>query len=168
MKNTKFKENEPMIKERGSTLIEVLIATAIFAFMMLGLAAAFSLIMKNNSAAKHQTDCATRAQQVAEILELDWNIAKESGAPPALWPTLAVGATTDITAGDMFWNDPSYFPLYDDHFDIQYALTASPVAGEWNQLDVIVQDKPTVTGGTKPKYPGTRIREARYTTFLQP
>lgn len=88
-------------RRRGTTLIEVLIAMAILALLMVGVLQLFSLALVTDSGSAARTDMSAKAAQVAENLRYLHFLRSQGGAMPgnnplAVSPLPAVGVTVSL------------------------------------------------------------------------
>lgn len=87
-------------RPRGSTFIEILIALAILALLMVGVLQMFSLALLTNVGSGARTDLLYKAQQVVENLRLVY--ALEQTGNPAARVASGVPATLAVTATPVF------------------------------------------------------------------
>lgn len=85
----------PARRARGSSLVEVLIAIAILALMMVGILQMFSVALVTNYGSAARTEMTYKAQQVVENLRLIYFIGETN---PAIFTTSGVPATMAATA----------------------------------------------------------------------
>ncbi|MHB8800983.1 MAG: type IV pilus modification PilV family protein [Thermoanaerobaculia bacterium] len=140
-------------RHRGSSLIEVLIAMAILAMLMVGVLQLFSLALITDSGSASRSEMTLKAQQVAENLRyLHFLRSSNPGAVPAgalLASSIAAGQTATLPydssqTGWTYWgpDGANVFEEENPAYRISYAYTASPDTP--NYLFVTV----TVTSGT--------------------
>lgn len=87
-------------RSRGSSFIEILIALAILALLMVGILQMFSLALLTNVGSGARTDLLYKAQQVVENLRLVY--ALEATGNPAARTAAGVPATLAATASPVF------------------------------------------------------------------
>jgi len=131
---------------RGASLIEVLIAMAILAMLMVGILQLFSLALLTDTGAASRSDMTLRAQQVAENLRyLHFLRTQDPAAVPAdtglptapsngLTVTLPRNGTTDTNAAWWpYWGPTGTNVMYQDDppFAISYTYSASPTPNYW-------------------------------------
>src|SRR4051812_16623544 len=68
------------MRNAGFSLVEVLVATALLAVTVAGLAELFAISVKNNAAARYGTAAAVLAAQKIEQLRVDPNLAPSPGS----------------------------------------------------------------------------------------
>lgn len=100
--------------DRGSSLIEVLVAIAILALMMVGILQMFSVALVTNYGSAARTEMTYKAQQVVENLRLIYFFARQgnntlataagvpttivsTGTTPVLLPATSTDSTTTLT-----------------------------------------------------------------------
>ena len=106
----------PLLKSKGFTLIEVLVALVILSFSLLALAGLMVTTTKNNASGGHVTEAATFAQDKLEELRaikwedlLDGNKTDQQGGSTGInytrnWKVTTNGSLKTITI-DVNWND---------------------------------------------------------------
>jgi len=106
----------PLLKPKGFTLIEVLVALVILSFSLLGLAGLMVSTTKNNSFGSHMTEAATFAQDKLEELRavkwenlIDGNHTDQQGGSTGInytrnWNVTTNGSLKTITTS-VNWND---------------------------------------------------------------
>jgi prepilin-type N-terminal cleavage/methylation domain-containing protein len=100
--------------ERGTTLVEVLVASAVMAILMVGVLQIFSLALITNQGAAARTDLTYRAQQVMENLRMiqyfamhtNNGPAKDAGVTYAQNPATLVASVVPTTT-TVISNDPA-------------------------------------------------------------
>jgi prepilin-type N-terminal cleavage/methylation domain-containing protein len=70
-------------RRRGTTLVEVLVASAVMAILMVGVLQVYSLALITNQGSAARTDLTYRAQQVIENLRMIQYFAKNGNTDPA-------------------------------------------------------------------------------------
>ena len=73
----------PNRRKRGTSLVEVLVAMAILAMLMVGVLQLYSLALLTDSGSAARTDMTMKAQQVAENLRYLHFLRKQGGTLPA-------------------------------------------------------------------------------------
>lgn len=157
---------------RGSSLIEVLIAMAILAMLMVGVLQLFSLALLTDTGSASRSDMTLRAQQVAENLRyLHFLRTQDPTAVPAnaglpsspsngLTVTLPRNGTSDANAAWWpYWGPAGTNVMYQENppFSISYTYSSSPTAGFWF-VTVSVTAESAPTGMS---YIGTSARAKR-------
>jgi len=106
----------PLLKPKGFTLIEVLVALVILSFSLLALAGLMVTTTKNNSFGSHMTEAATFAQDKLEELRaikwenlIDGNNTDQQGGSTGInytrnWNVTTNGSLKTITI-NLNWND---------------------------------------------------------------
>ena len=106
----------PLLKPKGFTLIEVLVALVILSFSLLALAGLMVTTTKNNSFGSHMTEAATFAQDKLEELRaikwenlIDGNNTDQQGGSTGInytrnWNVTTNGSLKTITI-NVNWND---------------------------------------------------------------
>jgi len=138
---------------RGTTLVEVLVASAIMAILMVGVLQMFSLALMTNFGSAARTDLTYRAQQVVENIRMIQFFAQSGNRGPAdsagvpccgtgsafgfftITPTDSKAIPNDpLAAGYTFWNAAGVVGDLDDPFRISYKVesisTLTPPAGQ--------------------------------------
>jgi prepilin-type N-terminal cleavage/methylation domain-containing protein len=140
---------------RGGTLIEVLIAMAILALLMVGILQLFSLSLLTDSGSAARTDMTLKAQQVAENLRYLHFLRKQGGAMPA--DTLLPGSPSNGLKVDLPWQatdtgwaywGPAGANVFEQErppYRISYTYSASTTATYWF-VTVTVTSENTATG----------------------
>jgi len=90
---------------RGSSFIEILVALAILAVLMVGILQMFSLALLTNLGSAARTDLLYKAQQVVENLRLVYYLERVEGNSAA---RVAAGVPADLTTTAT----PVYLPYY--------------------------------------------------------
>lgn len=162
----------PLRQIRGGTLIEVLIAMAILAILMVGILQLFSLALLTDTGSASRSDMTLRAQQVAENLRyLHFIRTQDPAAVPAntglptapsneLTVTLPRNGTTDTNAAWWpYWGPAGTNVMYQENppFSISYTYSASPTPNYWF-VTVSVTSANAPTGMS---YIGTSARAKR-------
>lgn len=157
---------------RGGTLIEVLIAMAILAILMVGILQLFSLALLTDTGSASRSDMTLRAQQVAENLRYlhfirtqdPTAVPANTGLPTApsngLTVTLPRNGTTDTNAAWWpYWGPAGTNVMYQENppYSISYTYSASPTPNYWF-VTVSVTSANAPTGMT---YIGTSARTKR-------
>ena len=153
---------------RGSTLIEVLIAMAILALLMVGVLQLFSLSLLTDSGSAARTDMTLKAQQVAENLRYLHFVRKSGGTLPAntgLPATPTDGLVTDLPydgteAEWAYWgpNGANVFEQASPPFRVSYTYAASTTPNYWFVTVSVIPSAPTAAGVN---YLGTSARSKR-------
>jgi prepilin-type N-terminal cleavage/methylation domain-containing protein len=139
---------------RGSTLIEVLIAMAILALLMVGILQLFSLSLLTDSGSAARTDMTLKAQQVAENLRYLHFLRKQGGTMPAGTglPTPSNGLKVDLPwqasdAGWAYWGPAgaNVFETEKPPYRVSYTYTTSATPAYWFVTVAIVSEN-TSTG----------------------
>ena len=153
---------------RGSTLIEVLIAMAILALLMVGVLQLFSLSLLTDSGSAARTDMTLKAQQVAENLRYLHFIRKSGGALPAntgLPATPTNGLVTNLPwdgseATWAYWgpNGANVFEQPSPPYRISYTYATSTTPNYWFVTVSVVPSAPTAAGVS---YLGANARSKR-------
>lgn len=135
---------------RGSTLIEVLIAMAILALLMVGILQLFSLSLLTDSGSAARTDMTLKAQQVAENLRYLHFLRKQGGAMPTgtgLPATASNGLKVDLPwqasdAGWGYWGPAgaNVFETEKAPYRVSYTYTTSTTPGYWFVTVAIVSE----------------------------
>ena len=106
----------PLLKPKGFTLIEVLVALIILSFSLLALAGLMVTTTKNNAFGSHMTEAATFAQDKLEELRaikwenlIDGNNTNQQGGSTGInytrnWNVTTNGSLKTITI-NVNWND---------------------------------------------------------------
>ncbi len=157
-------------RRRGSTLVEVLIAMAILAMLMVGVLQLFSLALLTDSGSASRSEMTLKAQQVAENLRyLHFLRASNPAAVPAgalLAPSVAAGQSATLPydssqTGWAYWgpDGANVFEEENPAYRISYAYSASP--GTPNYLFVTVSVTAGTPGATSLGYVGTSAKVKR-------
>lgn len=128
-------------RARGVSLIEVLVAMAILALLMIGVLQLFSVSFLTDSGSAARTDMTMRAQQVAENLRyLHLLRARGTALPPGtgLPATPSDGLTTDLPWDGTepawsYWgpNGANVFERPRPPYRVSYTYTASTTPDHW-------------------------------------
>ncbi len=158
---------------RGSTLIEVLIAMAILAMLMVGVLQLFSLALLTDSGSASRSEMTLKAQQVAENLRYLHVLRQTNpGAIPAgalLAPSIAAGQSATLPyessqTGWAYWgpDGANVFEEENPAYRISYAYSASPNTP--NYLFVTVSVTSGTPGATSMSYvgPSARVKRVDY------
>lgn len=76
------KSNDKAKREKGSTLVEILISMAILSFLLVGILQMFGAAFVINQRAATKTLQAYKCQQLSEVIRIVWNITRETGIMP--------------------------------------------------------------------------------------
>ena len=178
-------KHEPGSKERGSSLVEVLVALAILMFLMIGVLSMFSMAYLQNLGSAARTDMTYKAQQVADVIRyINFLQRSNSTVVPATSNTgltfpLTTSGPITITALSgsnlqyAYWGPPSS-TLQDaanilDPKNLPYDITVTIAAPNLMGLvTVTIAVVPKTTGNTR--YKGSKIKwkEVDYVTQLSP
>jgi Tfp pilus assembly protein PilE len=90
---------------RGTTLVEVLVASAVMAILMVGVLQVFSVSLLTSQGAAARTDLTYRAQQVVENLRMIQYFAKSGNWTPA--QLAGLGATPNPSSTKSFYSIPT-------------------------------------------------------------
>ncbi len=179
----------PRSKEKGSSLIEILVAMAILMFLMVGVLSMFSMAYLMNLGAAARTEMTYKAQQVADVVRyLNFLHRSAPASVPASINTglafpLTSGTTATITALSgsalqfAYWGAPNG-TLPDaagilNPNDLRYNITVSvtgPNAAGLVTLTVAVVPNTSTSNATGKRYlgPNMRWKEVDYVTQLPP
>lgn len=174
--------------EKGSSLLEVLIAMAILLFLMVGVLSMFSVAFLSNMGAAARTEMTYKAQQVAGAIQyLNYMQRTTPAKVPASSVTglsfpLNLTATpakiTDLSAGALkypYWGPPASGA--DDNVDVvnaanlRYDIFVSSTAPDAEGLVTVTVSVIPHTGTTAgPRYLGSAMKwkEVDYVTQLTP
>lgn len=141
-------------RPRGSSLIEVLIAMAILAVLMVGVLQLFSIALLTDSGSAARTDMTMKAQQVAENLRYLHFLRKEGGALPGstgLPASVTNGLKVDLPwigtePGWAYWgpNGANIFEQAKPPYRISYRYNTSGTPGYWFvTVSVVSENAPT-------------------------
>lgn len=133
--------SRPSRARRGTSFIEVLVAMAVLAVLMVGILQLFSLALITDSGSAARTDQTLRAQQVAENLRYLHYVRSEGGAMPAntgLPATPSNGLTVQLPynssgTGWAYWG-PAGANVFDQEnppYRISYTYSTSATPGFW-------------------------------------
>jgi prepilin-type N-terminal cleavage/methylation domain-containing protein len=160
-------------RRRGSSLIEVLIAMAILAMLMVGVLQLFSLALLTDSGSASRSEMTLKAQQVAENLRyLHFLRSSNPGAVPTgalLASPVAAGqsAALPYASGQTGWeywgpDGANVFEEENPAYRISYAYTASPDTP--NYLFVTVSVTSGTPGATSMSYvgPSAKVKRVDY------
>ena len=143
---------------RGSTLIEVLIAMAILALLMVGVLQLFSLSLLTDSGSAARTDMTLKAQQVAENLRYLHYLRRDDGPIP---DHTGLPGRADIVDGksvDLPWlgtedtwtywgpNGANVFEQANPPYRVSYSYSASTTPNYWFVTVSVVPSAPTAAG----------------------
>jgi hypothetical protein len=160
--------------ERGTSLIEVLVALLIFLFLMIGVLQMFVLAYLVNQGSAARTEMTYKAQQVMENMKFLNSVYKHSGTMPAnLSPVafpLTDGASYDLStlsASDLttsYWG-PTVSDIMETA-DPRYDLVINVASGGTTWI-VTVSARPS-TSATGPQYihGGGKYKEVDYVAEL--
>lgn len=157
---------------RGGTLIEVLIAMAILAMLMVGILHLFSISLLTDTGSAARTNMTLKAQQVAENLRYLHFLRKQNGAMPpghGLPSVPTNGLKTDLpynssnAAQWAYWGPAgaNVFEQENPPYRISYTYQSSPnTAGFWFvTVSVVSADAPT---GMTYIGPGAKVKRVDY------
>lgn len=158
---------------RGSTLIEVLIAMALLAMLMVGVLQLFSLSLLTDSGSAARSDMTLKAQQVAENLRYLHFLRAQNGAGaipagtgiPGSPPTLGVANNLPYASGQTGWAywgpaGANVFEQENPAYRISYTYAASGTAGYlFVTVSVTSADAPT---GLNYVGPGAKVKRVDY------
>ena len=158
---------------RGGSLVEVLVAMAILAMLMVGVLQLFSLSLLTDSGSAARTDMTLKAQQVAENLRYLHFLRKQSGAMPTgtgLPATPSNGLRVDLPwqasdAGWAYWG-PAGANVFEQEkppyrISYTYSTSATPPAGSWWFVTVAVVSENAPTGMNYIG-PGAKVKRVDY------
>ena len=157
-------------RRRGSTLVEVLIAMAILAMLMVGVLQLFSLALLTDSGSASRSEMTLKAQQVAENLRyLHFLRSSNPAAVPTgalLASSVAAGQSARLpyASGWAYWgpDGANVFEEENPAYRISYAYTASPDTP--NYLFVTVSVTSGTPGATSLSYvgPSAKVKRVDY------
>lgn len=159
---------------RGSSLIEVLIAMAILAMLMVGVLQLFSLALLTDSGSAARTDMTLRAQQVAENIRYIHYLWKQNLAFPAAAglpsrTSIINGTTASLPYNSAmnptvfgYWgpNGANVFDRENPTYRISYTYSSSGTPNYWFlTVSVTFAEAPT---GLSYVGPGARVKRVDY------
>ncbi len=162
-------------EERGTSLVEVLVALLIFLFLMVGVLQMFTLAYLVNQGSGARTEMTYKAQQVLENLKFLNNISRNGGTLPAnLTPVafpLVAGASFDLStlsSSDLatsYWG-PSVSNVVDAQ-DARYALVVNVADGGARWVVTVTARANPSANVTTPYIHGTgKYKEVDYVAEL--
>ncbi|NOZ79624.1 MAG: hypothetical protein GXP48_10695 [Acidobacteria bacterium] len=122
-------------RERGASLVEVLVALLILMVIMVGVLALFSSALISDRSAEARSELAFKAQQVVETLRMENAIAKRSAGslPPALSASIT-GQVFPISAGT------SFLDLPEGPDDSYWGFWGPPTSNAPNAMGIMSKD----------------------------
>lgn len=176
MRNARAQTPETGRAERGSSLIEVMVALMIMLFLMIGVLQLFSMAYLVNLGAGARTEMTQKAEQVVENMRYLQYLTK--AAPKGLGQTAPsnVGITFPITAAATGTLDPTtntywgpaganVFPTTGSNttpYQISYAIAD---ATTWWRVTISVQ-RSTASGALKYRGAGISLKRVDYVAQL--
>jgi Tfp pilus assembly protein PilV len=145
----------PRSRERGTSLVEVLVASAVMAVLMVGVLQLFSLALFTNFGSAARTDLTYRSQQVVENLRMIQYFAKTGNKTPAdnagvtVTASGATGFTIASTGGSpvtisntsAFWQAAGVVVNANDPFRISYNvvdMSTSATPPSWSDTCFLI------------------------------